>query len=62
MLCSPVYISYLATMGVMVVAMLLVYRRGSQKLAYAPHSHTACPGNVEDSNTLRWSGWLLPQV
>ena len=30
---SPVYISYLVVMGVTVVGMLLVYRRGSQKLA-----------------------------
>ena len=35
LLCSPVYITYLAAMGVTVVAMLLVYRKGSQKLAYA---------------------------
>ena len=33
MLCSPVYISYLVIIGVTVVAMLLVYRKGSQKLA-----------------------------
>ena len=33
--CSPVYITYLVVMAVVVVSMLLVYRRGSQKLACA---------------------------
>ena len=32
------YISYLVVMGVTVVTMLLVYQRGSQKLACAPAS------------------------
>ena len=42
LLCSPVYITYLAAMGVTVVAMLLVYRKGSQKLAYAPVMYSVC--------------------